>query len=339
MSAGSEQPAGEEKRVDLRGARILVTGGCGLIGSATVCRLLTLAEPARVVVVDNLVRGSMTNLDSVVNDPRLEIVRGDIRDVELIRRLSADIDAVIHAAALRITACAENPREALDVMCTGSFNVVEAAATAGVRKIVASSSASVYGAAEDFPTGELHHPYGNETWYGTCKGMLEGMLRSFRAMSGLPGISLRYFNVYGEGMDVHGKYTEVLVRWMERIDAGSPPMIFGDGGQSMDFIHVDDVARANVLALQSDAVDDAFNIASGCETSLRDLAAALLGVMGSDLNPEFGPARGPTAVPRRLADTRKARESLGFEATIGLSEGLRRLVDWWRAEARAESVR
>jgi UDP-glucose 4-epimerase len=293
------------------------------------------AKPARVVVVDNLTRGSPANLGPNLNDSRLEIVRGDIRDAELVRGLTKDIDAVIHAAALRITACAEKPREALEVMCIGSFNVVEAAAAAGVQKIVAASSASVYGAAEDFPTRELHHPYGNDTWYGACKLMLEGLLRSLHASSGLPGISLRYFNVYGEGMDVHGKYTEVLVRWMERVDAGKPPLILGDGEQSMDFIHVDDVARANLLALRSDVCGDVFNIASGRETTLRELAAALLAVMESDLEPEFGPARGPTAVPRRLADTCKAREILGFEARIELSEGLRRLVRWWRSEARA----
>ena len=322
--------------MELDGARILVTGGCGLIGSATVRQLMAEAKPARVVVVDNLTRGSLANLGPNLNDSRLEIVRGDIRDAELVRGLTKDIDAVVHAAALRITACAENPREALEVMCIGSFNVVEAAAAAGVQKIVAASSASVYGAAEDFPTRELHHPYGNDTWYGACKLMLEGLLRSFHAMSGLPGVSLRYFNVYGEGMDVHGKYTEVLVRWMERIDAGIPPLIMGDGEQSMDFIHVDDVARANLLALQSDVCDDVFNIASGRETTLRELAAALLRRRWNPIStPEFGPARGPTAVPRRLADTCKAREVLGFEARIELSEGLRRLVRWWRSEARA----
>jgi UDP-glucose 4-epimerase len=289
--------------------------------------------PAKVVVIDNFVRGSLANLDSVLSDPRLEVVRGDIRDAATVRRLTDGADAVLHAAALRITACAEQPREALEVMCVGSFNVVEAAAAAGVRKVVAASSASIYGAATAFPTSETHHPYNDETWYGANKTLLEGLLRSFRAMYGLPAISLRYFNVYGEGMDVHGKYTEVLVRWMERIDAGLPPIILGEGSQSMDFIHVSDVARANVLALEAEVEDGAFNIASGTETTLRSLAAALLQAMGSNLTPCGAPARGSTAVPRRLADVTRARDILGFEAEIKLEEGLQRLVAWWRAQA------
>lgn len=319
--------------MDLEGARILVTGGCGLIGSTTVRHLLDHSKTGKIVILDNLVRGSLSNLGSALDDRRIELVRGDIRDVATVRRLTRDVDAVLHAAAVRITACADDPREALEVMCVGSFNVVEAAADAGVRKIVAASSASIYGAADTFPTSETHHPYNDQTWYGTSKTMLEGLLRSYHAMHGLPGIALRYFNVYGEGMDIYGKYTEVLVRWMERIDAGIPPLILGGGDQSMDFIHVADVARANVLALEADVETGAFNIASGTETTLRDLAAALSAVMGSDLEPEWGPARGPTAVPRRLADTTRARELLGFEAEIGLHDGLERLVAWWRAQA------
>jgi UDP-glucose 4-epimerase len=160
--------------------------------------------------------------------------------------------------------------------------------------------------------------------------MLEGLLRSFNDMYGLPYTALRYFNVYGPRMDVHGKYTEVLIRWMERIAAGQAPLIFGDGNQTMDFVYIDDVARSNVLALQSDLQDDVFNVASGVETSLNDLAYALLRVMGSNLKPEYGPERKVNPVSRRLADTSKAKQPLGFEATVGLDEGLTRLVDWWQ---------
>jgi UDP-glucose 4-epimerase len=149
-------------------------------------------------------------------------------------------------------------------------------------------------------------------------------------MYGLPYTALRYFNVYGPRMDVHGKYTEVLIRWMERIAAGQAPLIFGDGNQTMDFVYIDDVARSNVLALQSDLQDDVFNVASGVETSLNDLAYALLRVMGSNLKPEYGPERKVNPVSRRLADTSKAKQLLGFEATVGLDEGLTRLVDWWQ---------
>jgi UDP-glucose 4-epimerase len=233
-------------------------------------------------------------------------------------------------ATLRITACAAEPREALEVMCDGTFNVLEAARDAGVKKVVAASSASVYGLADTFPTAEDHHPYNNRTWYGASKVMLEGLLRSFNDMYGLPYVALRYFNVYGPRMDIHGKYTEVLIRWMERIASGEPPLILGDGSTTMDYVYIEDIARSNVLALQSDVSDDVFNVASGTETSLNDLAAALLRVMGSNLTPIYGPERKVNPVSRRLADTRKAEELLGFKAGIGLDEGLERLVAWWR---------
>jgi UDP-glucose 4-epimerase len=196
---------------------------------------------------------------------------------------------------------------------------------------VASSSASVYGLAEDFPTTERHHPYNNDTFYGAAKAFNEGMLRSFHAMYGLDYVALRYFNVYGPRMDIHGLYTEVLIRWMERIEAGTPPLILGDGKQTMDFVHVADIARANILAAEAPVTDDVFNIACGVETSLNDLAHALLSVMKSDLSPEYGPARTVNSVTRRLADTSHAAQKLGWTAELGLHEGLAGLVDWWRA--------
>jgi UDP-glucose 4-epimerase len=241
------------------------------------------------------------------------------------------MDAVIHMATLRITACAADPREAMGVMCDGSFNVVEAAQVANVKKLVTASSASIYGLADSFPTREDHHPYNNRTWYGASKIMLEGLLRSFNEMYGLPYVALRYFNVYGPRMDIYGKYTEVLIRWMERIANGQSPLILGDGTQTMDFVYIEDVARSNILALQSERNDDVFNIASGTETSLNDLAAALLKVMGSDLQPEYGEARTVNPVSRRLADMTKAEQVLGFKAQVDLEDGLFRLVEWWRA--------
>ncbi len=228
-----------------------------------------------------------------------------------------------------------DPRLALEVLVDGSFDVLEAAAAAGVRKVVAASSASVYGQAETFPTAEHHHPYANDTFYGAAKAFNEGMLRSFHAMFGLDYVALRYFNVYGTRMDVHGLYTEVLVRWMERIDAGQPPLILGDGNQTMDFIEVSDVARANILAAEADVTDVVLNVASGTETSLRGLAATLLYVMDSELDLEFGPARAVNGVTRRLADTARAAELVGFAAQVDLEHGLRDLVHWWRAERAA----
>jgi len=316
--------------MNIEGAKILVTGGCGLIGSTTIDQLLR-EDVAKIVIYDNLVRGSMHNVAEILKDKRVELVKADIRDVDAIRRASEGMDAVIHMAAIRITACADNPREAMEVMCNGSFNVVEAAHLAGVKKIVAASTASIYGLADSFPTTEKDHPYNNRTWYGASKIMLEGLLRSFNDMYGTDYVAFRYFNVYGPRMDIHGKYTEVLIRWMERIDAGLPPLILGDGKTSMDFIYIEDIARANVAGLKSDVSDEVFNVASSVETTLNDLAEALMRVMGKKLTPEYGPERKVNAVPRRLASTEKAKRLLGWEAQVSLDEGLERLVAWWRA--------
>jgi UDP-glucose 4-epimerase len=314
----------------IEGSRILVTGGCGLVGSTTIDLLLRDHKPEKIVILDNLERGTIGNVEASLRDPRVELVKGDIRDVATVHRVTDGMDAVIHMATLRITACAEQPRAALETMCDGSYNVLEAAHAKGVKKFVTASSASVYGLADVFPTREDHHPYNNRTWYGASKVMLEGLLRSFNDMYGTPYVALRYFNVYGPRMDIYGKYTEVLIRWMERIEAGQAPLIFGDGKQTMDFVYIDDVARSNILALQSDKTDNVYNVASGTETSLNDLAYALLRVMGSNMSPEYGEERKVNPVSRRLADTTAAERDLGFKAEVDLDEGLRRLVDWWQ---------
>jgi UDP-glucose 4-epimerase len=319
--------------MNLDKATIVITGGCGLIGSTTVDLLLREHRPARIVVLDNLSRGSRANLADALADRRVSLVEGDIRDRDMVRQVVTGADAVVHLAAMRITACAANPREALEVMCDGSFNVVEAAQQAGVRKVVAASSASIYGLARQFPTPESHHPYGNRTWYGTAKLMLEGLLRSYNDMHGLQYVALRYFNVYGPRMDTHGKYTEVLIRWMERLERCERPIIMGDGMQTVDMIHVQDVARANVLALTSDASDWVFNVGSGIEISLLALAQTLARVMGRSGEVEYVPERKVNPVRRRLADTRHAEALLGFKARVELEEGLKELVAWWRSEA------
>jgi UDP-glucose 4-epimerase len=316
---------------DLQGARVVVTGGAGFIGSAIVDQLLE-QHVSEIVVLDNFVRGRMSNLDRALRSGRVTIHDGDIADRGLLTRLLADVDVVFHQAAIRITQCASEPRLALEVMVDGTFNVLEAAVEAGVGKVVAASSASVYGLAEAFPTTEQHHGYDNRTIYGAAKMFNEGLLRSFHEMYGLDYVALRYFNAYGPRMDIHGVYTEVLVRWMDRIADGQPPLILGDGSQTMDFVFVDDIARANLLAATSDATDEVVNVASGTETSLRELADALLEVMGSDLVPEHGPERSVNPVRRRLADTRKATRLLGFEAQVPLRDGLERLVRWWTTE-------
>ncbi len=318
--------------MNLSGARVLITGGAGLIGSTIADQLLA-EEVAEIVVLDNLVRGRRDHLRGPAEAGVLRLVDGDIRDRVTVASAMEGVDVVFHQAAIRITQCAEDPRLALEVLADGTFNVVEAAAAAGVRRVVSASSASVYGQAEEFPTTERQHPYANRTLYGAAKAFNEGVLRAFNDMKGLDYVALRYFNVYGPRMDVHGVYTEVLIRWMERIDRGEPPLILGDGSQTMDFVYVEDVARANVLAALSGVTDRVFNVASGTETSLAQLADSLLRAMDSPLQPEFGPASTVNAVGRRLADTSGARDVLGFEAKVGLDDGLRRLVAWWRADS------
>lgn len=321
----------------IEGSRCLVTGGAGTIGSTVVDQLVA-AGAAEVIVLDNLVRGRHANLDGALRSGKVRLVEGDIRDSALVASLMEGTDLVFHLAAIRITQCASEPRLALEVLVDGTYEVVEAAANAGVRKLIASSSASVYGLATQFPTPEDQHPYANDTLYGAAKTFNEGLLRSFNAMTGLDYVALRYFNVYGPRMDIHGLYTEVLIRWMERIEAGQPPLILGDGLQTMDFVFTEDIARANILAAESDATDDVFNIASGTETSLRELAEALQRAMDSDLPLEFGPPRGVNGVTRRLADVSLADKRLGWRAEVDLEEGLRRLVAWWRAERSAATA-
>lgn len=315
----------------LSGARVLVTGGAGTIGSTIVDQLLDV-EVAHVDVLDNLVRGRKENLEDALATGKVALVEGDICDRDLVNDLTSSADVVFHQAAIRITQCAEEPRLALQVLVDGAFNVVEAAAEHHVDKLVYASSASVYGLAESFPTSERHHHHNNDTFYGAAKSFNEGMVRSFHAMQGLDYVGLRYFNVYGPRMDVHGLYTEVLVRWMERIADGQPPLIFGDGSQTMDFVNTADIARSNVLAAAAPVTEGIYNIASGTETSLLQLAEALLRAMDSDLGVEHGPDRAVNGVTRRLADVSAAARELGWTATVGLDEGLRELVEWWRPQ-------
>jgi UDP-glucose 4-epimerase len=311
--------------------RILITGGGGLIGSHIADQLVE-EEAREILIVDNFTRGRRENLAWALKHGPVTLLEGDIRDRALLAKVMPGIDVVFHQSAIRITQCAEEPRLALEVLVEGTFNVLEAAVKAGVKKVVAASTASVYGLAEEFPTGEHHHPYNNRTLYGAAKAFDEALLRSFHDMYGLDYVALRYFNVYGPRMDISGAYTEVFIRWMERIAAGQPPLIFGDGTQTMDFVYVEDIARANIFAAKADVTDEVCNIASGTETSLKELADALLKVMGSDLSPAYGPERKVNPVPRRLADVSKAKRLLDFEARVPLETGLRRLVAWRQEE-------
>lgn len=315
--------------MDIKGAAVLITGGAGFVGShiADLC----LAQGARkVVAIDNLVRGSLANIEAARRTGRFEFIEGDIRDRQLVGKVTAGCDYVFHEAALRITACAADPRSGHEVMMDGTFNVLEAAVQHKVKKIVAASSASVYGEPDTLPIEETN-AYNNRTLYGAAKIALEHYLRAFNDMVGLPYVALRYFNLYGPRMDMTGVYTEVMVRWMDRIDQGSPPVIFGKGDQSMDFVYISDCARANLSALRSDATDAVFNVATGQETSLLELCHMMLELMGHpDLKPEYQEERKVNPVRRRRGGTARAKQGLGFECQVDLRTGLEHLIAWRR---------
>lgn len=309
--------------------RYLVTGGAGFIGSNVVDHLIT-SGAEQVIVLDDLSGGKTGNLAAAVRSGKVQFVTGDVRDGRLVRNLLMGTDAVFHQAAIKILRTVSEPRLALDVMVNGTYEVADAAADLGV-KVIAASTASVYGLAEEFPTSERHHPYDNETLYGAAKLLTEGIMRSLAATKGLEYVILRYFNVYGPRMDTTGAYTEVLPRWMDRISKGLPPLIDGDGSNSRDFIHVGDIARGNLLAAASDVSGEVFNLGSGEETTLSELAVLLADAMGSDLKPEYGPPRKADPVPRRMADISAAARNLGWVPEVDLETGLAELASWRRA--------
>jgi len=311
---------------------VLVTGGAGFIGSH-ICDLLADSGAAEIRVFDNFSRGTANNLRDVSSSyPNLKVIDGDIRDKDAVDEAVRGSDIVFHQAAIRITHCAAEPRLATEVLIGGTLNVLESAVRYKVKKIVAASSASVYGPADEFPTKEQHHTYNNRTLYGACKIANEGMLRAFNEMHQLPYVALRYFNAYGPRMDVHGVYTEVLIRWLDKLDSGERPVIYGDGSQTMDFVSVNDIARSNLLAMQSEISDMVLNVASGTETSLRELCTALCTAYGKpEIEPELiemPQSRRGVEVTRRLADISAAKTEIGFEAKTSLDQGLRELIEW-----------
>lgn len=310
----------------IQGTKILITGGAGFVGSTTADQLLE-AGAAEVRVLDNFIRGNLRNLERAKRIGNLVVIEGDIRDQETVDSATEGVDYVIHQAALRITRCAEAPREAIEVLVDGTSNVLESAIRHKVKKIVAASSASVYGNPSYLPMDESH-PFNNRTLYGAGKIANEQMLRAYYEMFQLPYVAFRYFNLYGPRMDIDGVYTEVLIRWLDAIESGQSPKIFGDGSQSMDFVFVEDVARINVAGLVSDVTDEVFNVGTGVQTTLNELCHTLLQVTGSHLKPEYHEARKVNNVQARRAATEKAEKLLGFKARVDLETGLRSLIQW-----------
>jgi len=323
------------KMNSIEGSKILITGGAGFMGSTTADQLLD-AGAAEIRVLDNFIRGSHRNLERARQSGRLQVIEGDIRNRSTVDEAVAGVDYIFHLAALRITRCAEAPAEAVEVLMNGTSHVLESAVRHKVRKIVAASSASVYGNPSYLPMDE-EHPFNNRTLYGAGKIANEQMLRSYTEMFGLPYVALRYFNIYGPRMDLDGVYTEVLVRWMDAIEAREAPRIFGDGTQSMDFVYIEDVARANLAALVSDVTDEVFNVGTGVQTTLKELCEVLLRITGSSLKPQYREARKVANVQARRAAIEKAARLLGFRAQVKLEDGLRSLLAW-REEVKAETL-
>ena len=322
--------------MELTDRKIAVIGGAGFIGSHIVDQLL--AEPVReIVVVDNFVRGTRANLAGALSDPRVRLVEGSITDRELMDRVLAGVDGLFLLAALWLFECVHEPRKALEVNVDGTWNVIEAARAAGVKRIVYSSSASVYGDAVTLPMTE-EHPFNNRTMYGATKIAGEQFLRATFEQHRLPYVALRYMNVYGPRMDYKGTYVSVIMKVLDKVEAGERPVVFGDGSQAYDFVHVSDVARANLLAMKSDVTDEGFNVGTGVQTTINELVGELLNITASTLQIDYRPNE-QMFVTNRVGSTEKAKRLLGFEAETPLVAGLRSVVEWRARDRRTAAAR
>lgn len=323
---------------DIRGSRVLVIGGAGFIGSHVVDELLQ-EDVKQVLVYDNFARGVRDNLDEALRDPRTRVfeVGGDVLHTDHLTAAMKESDYVVHLAALWLLQCHDYPRSAFEVNVRGTFNVLEACRDAKIKRLVYSSSASVYGDAVEIPMTE-EHPFNNRTFYGATKIAGEAMARAFFDRYHLPYVGLRYMNVYGARQDYKGTYIAVIMKMLDRIDQGLPPVLYGDGSQAYDFIYVTDCARANVCSLKSDATDQFYNVGSGTRTSLRELAEMVLEITGSKLGIQYEP-QGKTFVTNRIGSTAKAEKEIGFRTTIGLRDGLERLIEWRESHKQAVADR
>jgi len=312
---------------DIRGSKILVIGGAGFIGSHVVDQL-TKEDVKEIIVYDNFMRGTVDNLEQSLKDKRVRIfeIGGDILHLDILNKAISEADYVIHLAALWLLQCFDYPRAAFEVNIRGTFNVLEACRDKKIKRLIYSSSASVYGDAVEIPMTEAH-PFNNVTFYGATKIAGEQMCRAFYNRYGLPYVGLRYMNVYGPRQDYKGAYIAVVMKILDRLDAGLSPIIYGDGSQSYDFIYVEDAAQANIDALKADTVDEFYNVGTGRKTSVKEICELLLRITGSDKEIEYK-TEGETFVTNRIGSTEKAKREIGFEAKVELKEGLEKLIEW-----------
>jgi UDP-glucose 4-epimerase len=321
--------------LELTDKRIALVGGAGLLGSHIVDQLLE-EDVAQVVVFDNFLRGTRANLAAAARDPRLKVIEGSMTDDEALRDALTGIDGVFLLASLWLGECVNEPRKAWEVNVLGTWNVVEACLDLRIKRLVFSSSASVYGNAVQTPMTE-DHPFNNRTTYGATKIANEQMLRAIYQQHGLPFVGHRYMNIYGPRMDYQGTYVSVIMRVLDKIWAGERPVIFGDGSQVYDFIYVGDTAEANILSMKADCADEFFNIGMGVGTTINELVELLLELTGSDLEPEYQ-AQEQSFVTYRIGSIDKAERLLGFRAHTPLREGLSKVIEWRLAQRKAGSL-
>jgi UDP-glucose 4-epimerase len=317
--------------MQLKNKKILVIGGAGFIGSHVVAELLK-TDVAEVIIYDNFARGKHSNIEEYLQDPRCSMYPngGDVREVDILDDAVSKVDGVVHLAAMWLLHCKDFPRTAFHVNIEGTFNVLEACVKHNIERLVYSSSASVYGDALEVPMTE-EHPYNNRNFYGATKIAGEAMCHAMHDRYGLNYVGLRYMNVYGPHQDQTAAYTGVIPILLNKIDANEAPEINGDGTQAYDFVSVYDTARANVLALQSDAVDEFYNVGTGIQTTIGELCELILKLKNSDLKVTYKPYSADDArrmVQNRIGCPIKAEKDLNFKSEIDLSEGIQRLIDW-----------
>lgn len=314
--------------MDIRGKKFVVIGGAGLIGSHAVDQLAK-QDVGEIVIYDNFARGSIENLENVVRDPRVKVFEagGDICQSDVLNAAIKGVDGVFHFAALWLLQCHDFPRAAFDVNIRGTFNVLEACVANNIKRLVYSSSASVYGDAVEEPMTE-DHPFNNKNFYGATKIAGEAMATAFHYRYGLPFVALRYMNVYGPRQDYQGAYIAVIMKMLDAIDRGEGPTILGDGSEAFDFVSVLDCGRSNLCAMRADVVGRAYNVGTGTRTSLKELAERLLHLTGSNQPIQYKERSQATLVRNRIGSPARAKKEIGFEAEIGLDQGLRALIEW-----------